>query len=235
MSQPSSAAAAAAVVVATADPTLGILSPISLSSLLARSLEKQNSLPSWHCRRGCSTRGCYRRHGAPRSARRQVRVADERESNAFNFSLLCERRRRRLEKLTSKNKTRPLPRFSSYQLQNSARYRGVGTDLSKIPLVIRSPADVGSTEAQVARLSARVIQLTAHLKEHKKDFGATRGLMAILGQRRRLLRYLFKNDRQSYEKTIAVLNVRPLKAQSSRGVFVKLGGAAATAAAEGTQ
>jgi len=125
--------------------------------------------------------------------------------------------------------------LSSSQPPHSARYRGVGTDLSKVPLVARSPTDSGSTEAQVARLSARVIQLTAHLKEHKKDYGATRGLMAILGQRRRLLRYLFKKDRACYEKTIATLNVRPLKAQSSRGVFVKLGGAAATAAAEGTQ
>lgn len=59
--------------------------------------------------------------------------------------------------------------------------------------------------------------------------------MAILGQRRRLLRYLFKTDRASYDKVISALGVRPLKAQASRGVFVKLGGAAATAAAEAQQ
>ena len=157
-----------------------------------------------------------------------MRIA-KRESKAFSFSHFF-KRRRRLEtpSLTHTKKKKK-------NQQHSARYRGVGTDLSKLPLVARSPSDVGSTEAQVARLSARVVQLTAHLKEHKKDYGATRGLMAILGQRRRLLRYLYKNDRQSYEKTIAALGVRPLKAQSSRGVFVKLGGAAATAAAEATQ
>jgi small subunit ribosomal protein S15 len=76
-----------------------------------------------------------------------------------------------------------------------ARYRGVGTDLSKVDQFKRHTADVGSTEVQIARISARVLQLTAHLKEHRKDFAATRGLVILLGQRRRLLTYLYKHNR----------------------------------------
>lgn len=100
----------------------------------------------------------------------------------------------------------------------------MGTDLSKVPAVQRAPGDVGSTAVQVARLSARVTQLTGHLQEHKKDYATTRGLMAILSQRRRLLRYLFKTDRAGYERCIAELGIRPLKVQAGRGVMVKLGG-----------
>lgn len=105
-----------------------------------------------------------------------------------------------------------------------ARYRGVGTDLSKVPALQRSPADTGSSEVQVARLSARVTQLTGHLQTHRKDYAATRGLMAILSQRRRLLRYLYKHDRAAYERVLAECGIRPLKASAGRGVMVKLGG-----------
>jgi small subunit ribosomal protein S15 len=54
----------------------------------------------------------------------------------------------------------------------------------------RSPADTGSPEVQVARLSARVAQLTAHLQQHRKDYSTRRGLMAVLSQRKQLLTYL---------------------------------------------
>ncbi len=91
---------------------------------------------------------------------------------------------------------------------------------------------------QIARLSARVTQLTSHLQAHRKDYAATRGLMLALGQRRRPLRYLFKEDRGAYDKVINGLGIRAVKVQSSRGVMVKLGGTggggsgAETAAAE---
>lgn len=78
-----------------------------------------------------------------------------------------------------------------------ARYRGTGTDLSKVPAFKRHEEDCGSTEVQIARLSARVTQLTAHLKEHRKDFGATRGLVKMLGQRRRLMTYLYRESRRA--------------------------------------
>ena len=111
-----------------------------------------------------------------------------------------------------------------------ARYRGVGTDLSKVPSLQRSPSDTGSSEVQVARLSARVLQLTSHLQTHRKDYAATRGLMAVLSQRRRLLRYLYTHDRAMYERCLAELGVRPLKANAGRGVMVKLGGVEAAVA-----
>ena len=82
-----------------------------------------------------------------------------------------------------------------FHLLCRARYRGTGTDLSKVPPFKRHEQDCGSTEVQVARISARVTQLTSHLKEHKKDYAATRGLVKMLGQRRRLMTYLYKESR----------------------------------------
>ena len=79
-----------------------------------------------------------------------------------------------------------------------ARYRGTGTDLSKVPAFKRHEEDCGSTEVQIARISARVIQLTSHLKEHRKDYAATRGLVKLLGQRRRLMTYIYKESRCSF-------------------------------------
>ena len=79
-----------------------------------------------------------------------------------------------------------------------ARYRGTGTDLSKVPAFKRHEEDCGSTEVQIARISARVIQLTSHLKEHRKDYAATRGLVKLLGQRRRLMTYIYKESRYSF-------------------------------------
>ncbi len=64
-----------------------------------------------------------------------------------------------------------------------------------MPPFKRHEEDCGSTEVQVARISARVTQLTSHLKEHKKDYAATRGLVKMLGQRRRLMTYLYKESR----------------------------------------
>jgi hypothetical protein len=55
--------------------------------------------------------------------------------------------------------------------------------------------------------------------------------MAILSQRRRLLRYLYKHDRPAYERCIAELGIRPLKASAGRGVMIKLGGEGVAAAA----
>lgn len=59
----------------------------------------------------------------------------------------------------------------------------------------RSESDVGSTEVQIARLTARVEQISSHLKQNRKDFSGQRGLQAVLAQRRKLLQYLYKSDR----------------------------------------
>ncbi len=89
-----------------------------------------------------------------------------------------------------------LPDCMSKQLNVCrARYRGKGTDLSKVDQFKRHEADVGSTEIQIARISARVTQLTGHLQTHRKDYASTRGLIILLGQRRRLLQYIYKHNR----------------------------------------
>ncbi|CAK0738860.1 hypothetical protein CVIRNUC_001103 [Coccomyxa viridis] len=112
------------------------------------------------------------------------------------------------------------PRCASLSIQS--RYRGTGTDLSKVPAFKRHEEDCGSTEVQIARLSARVLQLTSHLKEHRKDYAATRGLVKLLGQRRRLMTYIYQESRPKYEELLRELSIRPLKVQASRGVIVKL-------------
>ena len=59
-------------------------------------------------------------------------------------------------------------------------------------------ADTGSPEVQVAILSERIINLTEHLKTHKKDFHSRRGLLVMVGQRRRLLDYLNQKNTERY-------------------------------------
>jgi len=64
------------------------------------------------------------------------------------------------------------------------------------------------------RLSARVEQLTAHLQEHKKDYATRRGLMSILSQRKQMLLYLQRTNRESYERCLAELGIRQLKKEA---------------------
>lgn len=68
--------------------------------------------------------------------------------------------------------------------------------------------DTGSPEVQVALLTSRITYLTEHLKEHKKDHHSRRGLLKMVGQRRRLLNYLRNNDLERYRTLIAKLNLR---------------------------
>jgi len=68
--------------------------------------------------------------------------------------------------------------------------------------------DTGSPEVQVAILSERIRNLTEHLKEHKKDFHSRRGLLIMVGQRRRMLDYLKKVNKARYEALIARLGLR---------------------------
>ena len=68
--------------------------------------------------------------------------------------------------------------------------------------------DTGSPEVQVAILSERIVNLTEHLKEHKKDFHSRRGLLMMVGQRRRLLDYLKRKDQLRYETLIGRLGLR---------------------------
>jgi len=68
--------------------------------------------------------------------------------------------------------------------------------------------DTGSTEVQVAILTKKVSDLTKHLKEHKKDFDSRRGLLMMVGKRRRLLNYLKKNDEAKYTSIITDLGLK---------------------------
>ena len=71
-----------------------------------------------------------------------------------------------------------------------------------------SAADTGSPEVQVALLSERIVNLTEHLKTHAKDFHSRRGLLMLVGRRRRLLDYLKKKDQDRYAALIGRLNLR---------------------------
>jgi len=72
----------------------------------------------------------------------------------------------------------------------------------------RGENDTGSPEVQIALLTERIKNLTEHLKENKKDHSSRLGLLKLVGQRKRLLRYLKKRDYESYIKLISALNIR---------------------------
>ncbi len=71
-----------------------------------------------------------------------------------------------------------------------------------------SEGDTGSPEVQVAMLSKRILDLTEHLKEHKHDHHTRRGLMGLVGRRRRLLTYLHDTDITRYRTLIERLGLR---------------------------
>lgn len=70
------------------------------------------------------------------------------------------------------------------------------------------PKDTGSADVQIAVLTARINELTEHLKSHKKDHSSRRGLLKMVGQRRRLLDYLSSTDTERYHELIKKLNLR---------------------------
>ena len=71
-----------------------------------------------------------------------------------------------------------------------------------------SENDTGSPEVQIALLSSRIKYLTDHFKVHKKDHHSRRGLLKLVGQRRRLLNYLKKRDMDKYRTVIKALGIR---------------------------
>lgn len=70
------------------------------------------------------------------------------------------------------------------------------------------PGDTGSPDVQIALLSKRISHLTEHLKQHKGDHHSRRGLMLLVGQRRRLLNYVAAQDVEHYRSLIARLGLR---------------------------
>lgn len=72
----------------------------------------------------------------------------------------------------------------------------------------RSDTDTGSTEVQVALITDRITELTEHLRTHPKDHHSRRGLLMLVGQRRRLLAYLERRDLERYRELISELGLR---------------------------
>ncbi len=72
----------------------------------------------------------------------------------------------------------------------------------------RAPGDTGSAEVQIALLTERINHLTQHLREHTKDHHSRRGLLMLVGKRRRLLNYLRRSDLDRYRSLIGELGLR---------------------------
>lgn len=72
----------------------------------------------------------------------------------------------------------------------------------------RDEKDTGSPEVQIALLTERISQLTDHLKDHKQDHSSRRGLLKMVGQRRKLLKYLQNKDVERYRELISSLGIR---------------------------
>ena len=72
----------------------------------------------------------------------------------------------------------------------------------------RHGADTGSAQVQVAMLTTRINELTEHLRTHKKDHHSRRGLLKMVGRRRRLLNYLQRTDLEGYRALVAQLGLR---------------------------
>ena len=94
------------------------------------------------------------------------------------------------------------------------RQKGVGNDHfqgAQAELIAEfgnNPQDSGNPKAQVAIMSERIRELTEHMKSHPKDFHTRRGLLMIVGRRRRLLSYIKKRDIMEYRELIAKLGIR---------------------------
>jgi len=72
----------------------------------------------------------------------------------------------------------------------------------------RSDGDTGSSEVQIALMTHRINELTQHLRVHRKDHHSRRGLLMLVGRRRRLLDYLARKDLESYRRLIGELGLR---------------------------
>jgi len=84
-------------------------------------------------------------------------------------------------------------------------------ELDKIEIIEkfrRHEKDTGSPEVQVALFTSRIKLLTEHLKEHRKDYDSRRGLLMLVGQRRRMLDFLKKEDEERYLSIIKELGIR---------------------------
>ncbi len=109
------------------------------------------------------------------------------------------------------------PARASLALEAASPRRSVGclaakgtynTDYSATDEFKRHDKDVGSSEYQISRIHTRILQLTEHLKDNRTDHSTRRGLLNLLGQRNKLLKYLYRTDRKKFNSTVQALNIR---------------------------
>ena len=101
--------------------------------------------------------------------------------------------------------------FSGRDCQGAALFTMSLTKEKKSELIGkygRADGDTGSAEVQVALLTERINELTEHLRTHAKDHHSRRGLLMLVGKRRRMLRYLERNDLERYRALVAELGLR---------------------------
>ena len=72
----------------------------------------------------------------------------------------------------------------------------------------RKESDTGSPEAQIALMTERIKEITAHMQSHKKDFHSRRGLLTLVSKRKKLLNYLARKDYKKYEEITEALSIR---------------------------
>ena len=75
----------------------------------------------------------------------------------------------------------------------------------------KNAADTGSPEVQIALLTQRINEITDHMRSHKKDFSTRRGLMAMVNQRKRLMKYLAAENNEKYLEVVKALGIRVQK------------------------
>lgn len=106
---------------------------------------------------------------------------------------------------------RPEPEYNT-PLEQGLKNTGMPLTTSEISATVqeyrRGSADTGSTEVQVALLSARINALSGHFRAHKQDHHSRSGLLRMVNRRRRLLKYLRNNDQERYAKLISRLGLR---------------------------
>eukprot|EP00878_Enallax_costatus_P001136 GHUV01001274.1.p1 GENE.GHUV01001274.1~~GHUV01001274.1.p1 ORF type:complete len:143 (+),score=46.88 GHUV01001274.1:185-613(+) len=105
------------------------------------------------------------------------------------------------------------PRVQRAQVQICASFKNKeNIDLSHVAKYSHHEKDVGGAEVQIARLTARVQQISSHLKQNRKDHSSKRGLEAVLSQRKSLMRYLYKTNRPAYDRVVVELGLRSVVA-----------------------
>ncbi|GBF87501.1 30S ribosomal protein S15 [Raphidocelis subcapitata] len=120
------------------------------------------------------------------------------------------------------------PRVERARLAICASFKNKeNINLDNVPKYKSHDNDAGSTQVQVARLSARIEQISTHLRANRKDYSSKRGLEAVLSQRKRLLRYLYRTDRPAYDKVITELGIRSVIAGDSHKAAQRSAAAAA--------